>query len=212
MKNKLLILCLIICCTGCSSIKYNIKFGDIIEEKISTYSNSNANIYIDESEGFYRSPFQSFFGYSSYNAIEQNNGNNVANVTFESMSDFIDGSIIFQKVLNSDVIKLENTKVKININSSDYIESLKKTNALIEVSLYIPYYVSSHNATNVSDNTYTWIIDDIDNAHVKIDFDMSKSYNYVNSSIYIYIIIGIFVIISGVVVYFIFKSKKNNEI
>ena len=113
------------------------------------------------------------------------------------------------------MIQLDGKKVlfnlKINENTKKYVDILGKIDNM-ELSLNIPYYVSSHNATKVNGNTYTWIIDDIDNERIKINFDMSKKYNYVDNTFSIIVIIGFSVIIFGVIIFFVIKNKKANEI
>lgn len=215
MKKIYLLIILIFLCTGCSAIKYKINFSEQISEDITTINDEiYDNPFKDDSEGYIITPFEKFFSDTKYDFIGDINGNGYASSNFESIDSFINNSVVFNKLFDKNVIKKNKSKIHINIDAKKYqyiVDKLKNINK-IEISADIPYYVSSHNATKVDGNTYTWIIDDIDNARIKINFDMSKKYNYVDNTFSIIVIIGFSVIIFGVIIFFVIKNKKANEI
>lgn len=202
---------LIIMCCGCD-IKYNINFSskNNVVEKINI---SNFQTFQDNEMGL--TPIGIFFQKYVYNLAKNSPTNYIASQNWKNFDNFKNYSILFD-LFDDDSIEIDSTKFNIDISINDkireYIKLYNSTIENLEFSIYIPYYVSKHNADKVNNNTYTWNITDLENDSIKINFDMSKSSNYVNKTIYVYIIIGLSVIIVGVVIYFVMKNKKANEI
>lgn len=194
--------------SGCN-IKYNISFSsEKIGENI-TISKLNNNLQNDLID-----PIYYFFQGYPYNILS-NDDNSNARQEWLSIDDFMNNSILFKEFLNDDSLKVQGKKVIFDLNVNEtihnYFELYGKPNN-IEFSLIIPYYVSSHNATSVNGNTYTWIIDDIENAHIKMQFDMGKDKNYMKNIFSICTIVVVLAIIVATIIYFVQKNKKNNEI
>lgn len=207
IKCLLIIFVLFIFC-GCD-IKYNISYTNkgVNEEILVEKLNDNLrNDLID--------PVQYFFQGYPYNILSNNN-NSTIKQEWLSIDDLMDNSILVNKILDSNSITYNGKKVlfdlHINDEIKDYFELYGKPDK-IEFSITVPYYVSSHNATSVSDNTYTWIIDDIENDSVIINFDMSKSADYVMNIVKIILICILVIMIIGVIIYFVNRNKKVNEI
>lgn len=204
----IVVLLLIFVFSGCN-IKYNISFDKkSIKENI-TISELNDNLQSDLID-----PIYYFFQGYPYNILSNPTSSNVTQ-EWLSLSDFKDNSILFKEFIDNDSIKINGKKVQFNIYINDSIKSyldLYGEPQNIEFSLNIPYYVSSHNATYVDGDIYTWVISDIDNAHIQIKFDMGKSKNFIKNLFSICTIVIVLVIIGATIVYFINKNKKNNEI
>lgn len=198
-------------CCGCD-IKYNINFSskNNVVEKINI---SNFQTFPDNEMGI--TPIGIFFQKYVYNLAKSSPTNYIASQNWKNFDNFKNYSILFD-LFDADSIEIDNTKFNIDISINDkireYIKLYNSTIDNLEFSMYIPYYVSKHNADKVGNNTYTWNITDLEKDSIQINFDMSKSSNYVNKTIYVYIIIGLFVIIIGVVIYFVMRNKKANEI
>lgn len=199
-------------CTGCSSIKYSLKFDNVISENVSAEIVFNNN-YLDEEVGFYFSPFRRIFGNLPYDIEENDNGSSTASSYFETMDDFINNSAVFNTIFDKSIINVDQQIVNIKIVASDYDNIKDQIDGFpVEISLYIPYHVMSNNATRVSKNTYTWIINDLEKDTINISFDMSKAYNYRNKIIEICTIIGFSIIILIIIIYLVIRNKKANEI
>ena len=211
MKKSLLVLIVLILCSGCN-IKYNANFSDSMREEVIVFDNSHIDDKFNLEEGFMdgMSAFEFFFQTLPYRANSDGKGNYSANKSFNDINDFIDNSFVFNKLISSDSIKVKGSNVNINITSKNLKDNFDIDS--LEVSLYIPYYVSKHNADKVSDNTYTWIIKDINKDSIKVKFDMSKAANFRYK---IFAVIAIALIIGAaawVVMYFIKRNKEANEI
>lgn len=204
----IIVLLLLFIVSGCD-IKYNISFNKKdIDENI-TISGLNNSLHSDLVD-----PIYYFFQGYPYNILSNPNSSNVTQ-EWLSLSDFKDNSILFKEFIDSDSIKIDGKKVKfdlyINANVQSYLDLYGRPDN-IDFSIVVPYYVSSHNATNVNGDTYTWKFTDIENAHIKINFDMGKSKNFIKNIFSICTIAIVLVIICAMIVYFINKNKKNNEI
>lgn len=204
----IIVLLLLFIVSGCD-IKYNISFNKKnIDENI-TISGLNNSLQSDLVD-----PIYYFFQGYPYNILSNPNSSNVTQ-EWLSLSDFKDNSILFKEFIDSDSIKIDGKKVKfdlyINANVQPYLDLYGRPDN-IDFSIVVPYYVSSHNATNVNGDTYTWKFTDIENAHIKINFDMGKSKNFIKNIFSICTIAIVLVIICAMIVYFINKNKKNNEI
>lgn len=202
------ILVIVFICSGCN-IKYRINFSDekISEDiEVSEMNNNFENDLID--------PVHYIFQGRPYNILSNENSSR-AKQDWLSLNSFFNNSVLFKDYLQENSISIDGKIVSFDLKINDitkrYLDLFGNIGEM-EFSIYIPYYVSSHNATSVSNNTYTWKINDIENANIKINFDMSKSYKYKNNAFSIYIIIGLSVIIGGVIIYFVIKNKKANEI
>ena len=209
MKKIFIIFVLLFMCCGCSDIRYNLKIDKKIEEYI-TFKDEHFHALDDGSIDSMpdMSEVEYMFQSLPYNSGGDSDGNYYAGTFYDNISDIHD-SIIF-KYINEYCIQIGGNNVKIDITSAD-ISFTNNINNL-EISLYIPYYVSKHNADKVSNNTYTWIIDDMENDSVKINFDLSKPADFIQKIIS-YSVIGVIVIaIICVIIYFVNKNKKANEI
>lgn len=205
LKNFIAVF-LIVLCTGCD-IKYNVSFQqkNVKENiEISNLKFNNDNILM--------SPVEFFFQKKIYN-YRYNNDTLFAEQSFYDLNNYMDGSLMYYFVPDG-IIKngnVVNINLKTNDQISEYISNFGNIDS-IELSLYIPYYVSSHNASSVNDNTYTWKIDNLEDANIKINFDISKSNKYIQNIISI-VIIGVLVaIILFIIIFLYIKNKKNNEI
>lgn len=204
----IIIILLIFIVTGCN-IKYNISFNE---------TNVNENIEISGLNGNWQNdlidPIYYFFQGYPYDILSNPDSSNIKQ-DWLSLDDFKDNSILFKEFIDNNSIKIDDKKVVIDLYVNDNVQSYLKLYGRpknIEFSLTIPYYVSSHNATNVNGDTYTWKFTDIENAHIKINFDMGKSKNYMQTFFSVCTIVIVLVIIGSTIVYFVNKNKKNNEI
>ena len=204
----IIIILLIFIVTGCN-IKYNISFNETNVNENIEISGLNGNLQNDLID-----PIYYFFQGYPYDILSNPDSSNVKQ-TWLSLDDFKDNSVLFKEFIDNNSIKINGKKVVIDLYVNDNVQSYlelygKPEN--IEFSLIIPYYVSSHNATNVNGDTYTWKFTDIENAHIKINFDMGKSKNYMQTFFSVCTIVIVLVIIGSTIVYFVNKNKKNNEI
>ena len=194
--------------SGCD-IKYNVSFNNKnINENItiSGLNNNLQSVLID--------PIYYFFQGYPYNILSNPDSSSVTQ-DWLSLDDFKDNSILFKEFIDNNSIKINGKKVQFDLYINDNVQSyldLYGRPDNIYFSIVVPYYVSSHNATNVNGDTYLWKITDIENAHIKINFDMGKSKNFIKNIFSICTIAIVLVIIGATIVYFINKNKKNNEI
>lgn len=204
----IIILLLLFIVSGCD-IKYKVSFNKKnINENI-TISGLNNNLQSDLID-----PIYYFFQGYPYNILSNPDSSSVTQ-DWLSLDDFKDNSILFKEFIDNNSIKIKGKKVQfdlyINDNVQSYLDLYGKPDN-IDFSIEVPYYVSSHNATNVNGDTYTWKFTDIENAHIKINFDMGKSKNYMQTFFSVCTIVIVLVIIGSTIVYFVNKNKKNNEI
>lgn len=208
-KVKCIIILLVLFIFSGCDIKYKVSFNrkNINEDiTISELNNSLQSDLID--------PIYYFFQGYPYDIISNPDSSSVKQ-DWLSLDDFKNNSILFKEFIDNDSIEINGKKVVIDLyvnnNVQSYLELYGKPEN-IELSLIIPYYVSSHNATDVNGDIYTWKISDIENTHIKINFDMRKGKNFMKNIFSICTIIAVLVIISATIVYFVNKNKKNNEI
>ncbi len=204
----IIIILLIFIVTGCN-IKYNISFNETNVNENIEISGLNGNLQNDLID-----PIYYFFQGYPYDILSNPDSSNIKQ-DWLSLDDFKDNSILFKEFIDNNSIKIDDKKVVIDLYVNDNVQSYLKLYGRpknIEFSLTIPYYVSSHNATNVNGDTYTWKFTDIENAHIKINFDMGKSKNFMKNIFSICTIVIVLVIIGSTIVYFVNKNKKNNEI
>lgn len=204
----IIIILLIFIVTGCN-IKYNISFNETNVNENIEISGLNGNLQNDLID-----PIYYFFQGYPYDILSNPDSSNVKQ-TWLSLDDFKDNSVLFKEFIDNNSIKINGKKVVIDLYVNDNVQSYlelygKPEN--IEFSLIIPYYVSSHNATDVNGDIYTWKISNIENTHIKINFDMGKSKNFMKNIFSICTIVIVLVIIGSTIVYFVNKNKKNNEI
>ena len=207
LKCMIYIFICFIICTGCN-IKYNLNIENFEE-------NINVNNVSFKNENEFVSPTDSIFQGRPYNIEFLSSNELIAEQRWNNVNDYIKYSIFVNDYAGSDNIVVNGSKIELNLslteNAKILIDSIGKVDN-IEFSLYVPYYVSKHNANKVNKNTYTWQINNIENANVIINFDMSKPADYKNKIIG-YCVIGVIVIaIICVIIYFVSKNKKANEI
>ena len=204
----IIIILFIFIVTGCN-IKYNISFNETNVNENIEISGLNGNLQNDLID-----PIYYFFQGYPYDILSNPDSSNVKQ-TWLSLDYFKDNSVLFKEFIDNNSIKINGKKVVIDLYVNDNVQSYlelygKPEN--IEFSLIIPYYVSSHNATDVNGDIYTWKISNIENTHIKINFDMGKSKNFMKNIFSICTIVIVLVIIGSTIVYFVNKNKKNNEI
>lgn len=214
MKKIVCFLCIlfIFLCSGCSNIKYSLSFGNNIVETINVKDEAHVLENVSDNYMTGMSSFEYLFQSQPYTSGSDINGNYYATKKHNNMNDLINDSIVFQKYVFGNCVSINGKKVQIDISSSNINLELYKNLDSFEVSLYIPYYVKSHNADIVENNKYIWTIDDIETDSIKINFDLSKSTNY-KYTIISTIIVGIVIVcIIGIIIYFVYKNRKANEI
>ena len=201
-------ICLLLCC-GCD-VKYSLQIDKVVNEEIDF-----SNYVINYSDELYFSPFEMISQQYSYSGFAASESNYILDNHYDNIESYTYESALSSLFSNNDYIQINGKNVKIDIDLYNVINEIELSYGNInnlEVSLYIPYYVSNHNADSVKDNTYTWVIDDLENDTIKINFDMSKPANFIQKIIS-YSIIGIIVIgVICVIIYFVGKNKKANEI
>lgn len=210
--KKLFLLLFLVLCTACSNISYNVSFGESIKEDITVVDENHVDDNLNLEEGYMdgMSAFEFFFQTLPYRASSDGKGSYLATKEFKSIDDFINNSFVFDKLLSSDSINFNEKKVKVNISQKNLINSFDIDN--LEISIYIPYFVSKHNADNVSNNTYTWVIDDINKDSIKINFDMSKGVDYRNKVLSVITIVILGIVATWIIIYFVKRNKEANEI
>ena len=204
--KKILIVAVIVLCTGCD-IKYSVSV-----QKANISENIEVSNLKFNSNNVLMSPVELIFQQRIYN-YRYNDEKLFADQSFVSLQNYVDESLLYYFIPDGIIINGDNVSINLATNNqiSEYISSFDDIDSL-ELSLYIPYYVKRHNASKVTNNTYTWVIDNLEEANIKIDFDLSKSYKYKNNIISLFIIVGFFVIIVSIVIYFVIKNKKVNDI
>lgn len=204
--KKVLILVIIFLCTACD-IKYTVSF-----QKDNIFEDIEVSGLKFNTDNTLMSPVEFFFQNRIYN-YQYNDNILQANQSFNDIDNYKNGSLLFYFVPNGIIKDGNNVSINLETNNeiSKYISNFGKINSL-EISIYIPYYVNSHNATSVSNNTYTWKINDLEKANIKINFDLSKDYKYKNNLITYILIGGLIVLILGIGIFLYIKNKKNNEI
>ena len=210
MKKILIIFLLFFVCCGCSDIKYSLKFGKSIEEYMTFNDNDNHNENIGSMDAMQdMSATEYLFQSLPYNSGSNKDGLFYAGTFYEHPDEIMD-SVIF-RYLYDDSIIINGSKIKVDISKDNIIDNNIKLEGS-EISLYIPYYVSKHNATKVSNNTYTWKVEDIDSDRVIINFDLSKPADYMKKLISYSIIIVLVIGIICVIIYSVAKHKEANKI
>lgn len=197
--------------SGCD-IKYSVSFSKegLIDDNVSVN-----NAVIKANNELMLSPVNLLFQNNFYNVNYPSSSSFIAKQQWKDINEYFEYSLIPRSF--SSLVEFNKNGSKINI-SFVYSDALKEKISLygsiesLTVSLYIPYYVSSHNATSVSGSTYTWVIDDIENAYIEINFDMEKDKNHKQNIFSICTIVIVLVIIVATIIYFVHKNKKNNEI
>ena len=209
MKKIFVLFILFFACCGCSNIKYSLKFDKNIEEYI-TFKSEHNDVSEDDSPDSMggMSEIEYMFQSLPYNSGGDKNGNYFAGTFYDKPNEIYD-SLIF-KYISMESVKINGKKFKINITKNDLI-NIDKIDGL-EVSLYIPYFVSKHNADSKKNNVYTWKIDDLENDTIKINFDLSKPADFIQRIIKYSIIGGLVIAIVCVIIYFVDRNKKANEI
>lgn len=209
MKKILIIVMLIVFCSGCSNIKYSLKFDKQIKEYITFKDETHFDEELHEGYMTGMSATEYLFQSLPYNSGSDSNGNYFAGTFYDKNSE-LENSIIF-KYIDENSVKISDKKIFVYI-TKDSLGQVNDSIKNMEIELYIPYYVSKHNADKVDHNTYTWVIDNIENDKVIINFDTSKPADFMQKIIS-FSIIGIIVIgIICVIIYFVGKNKKANEI
>ncbi len=202
------LLMFLILITGCN-IKYELNI-DSASENIDV---TNMEVFPENELNY--TPIGLFFQGYTYNTSQIDDDKYKASMQFGNLENLMENSILFSKLEMDKFISIDDKTVSINFQISDeikrYIELYGHPNN-IEFSLYIPYHVMSNNATRVSKNTYTWIINDLEKDTINISFDMSKTPNQKNKLMDIYIIVGLSAIILVVIIYLVIRNKKANEI
>ncbi len=212
-KNlKILLLSLILLIfTGCD-IKYSVSFSK------NSFINDNINVtnaVIKANNELMISPVNLIFQNNFYNVTYPSKSSFNASQQWKNIDEYLKYSILPRTF--SSLVKFTKKGNKVSIEFK-YDEDLKNQLELygnienLSVSLYIPYYVSSHNATSVKDSTYTWVINDIEKANIKIKFDMDKSKNFGWTIFSICTIVIVLGIIVATIVSFAIRNKRNNEI
>lgn len=214
MKKFLIIFLLLLSCSGCSNIGYKLNINDdgTLSEQISVLDNPiNDNQNNDPFAMDDMSAFEYFFQSLPYNSWN-NNDKFYASKEFSNFNDFLEHSLLFTKFYNSNDIYFNGKRVKLNIKLESLLNVSFSNIDSLEISLYIPYYVSKNNATSVKNNTYTWKFDDLYGANIQIDFDLSKNYKYKEFLTSLCIIIVFSVIIVSIVIFLVLKHRKVNNI
>lgn len=201
-------ICLLLCC-GCD-IKYSLQVDKLVNEEINF-----SNYVINYSDELYFSPFEVFSQQYSYSGFASSDSNYILSNNYDNIESYMNESALFDLLSDNNYLQINGKNVKIDIDIYNVINEVElsygNVNSL-EISLYIPYYVSKHNADSVKNNTYTWVIDDVENDTVKINFDMSKPADFVKKIISYCTISVIVIAIICVIIYFVNKNKEANEI
>lgn len=211
MRKIFTCLFLILLCSGCSDIKYSLKIDKNISENITVFDKSYHNDDVTDDIGNI-SAFEYFFQTLPYRSSGDGNGNYYASQVYDNFDAFVDNTLVFNKLFDKSTILVNGSKVKVNITATDEIIKKFKSVDSLEISLSIPYYVSHNNADKVSGNTYTWVIDDIEKDSIIINFDMSKSADFIMNIIKIGVICVIVIGLISVIIYFVNRNKKVNDI
>lgn len=211
MMNKIKSLLICVSClifiSGCS-IKYNLNVKDFEE-------NFDVNNILINSDNEFVSPTDIVFQGRPYNIEFLSSTELISQQRWQNLDAYLENSILINDYIDKDAIeingKIVSFKFSLKSGTDLFINSIGKVDN-IEFSLEIPYFVINHNANKVSKNKYTWIINDIENQVIEIKFDMSKPADFIKKII-LYSIIGIVVIVLiCVIIYFVNKNKKANEI
>lgn len=209
--NLIFLIVLLLLCSGCQEIKYELKIDNTLSEKIKIKDETNLT-NCDADLGCLSST-SSYFQGMRYDVNGVADGIYSVTGNYADINEFVDNSIVFSKIFDDKVISIDGKKVKIDVSLSDYLNIMEQIkNVSVEISIYIPYKVSKHNATKVNNNTYTWKINNLEKANIKINFDLSKSYKYKNNSVTYIFISSLIVLILGIGIFLYIKNKKNNEI
>lgn len=205
----IMVLLILMLFTGCD-VKYSLKFDKNVNEKIDFL-----NYQVNYSDELYFSPFEIISQEYSYSGFAGSESSYLLENNYNNVDELLNNSALFDLYSDKEFIKVDGKKISIDCDIYNLVNEIKNNYGLInnlEIELYIPYYVSKHNADSVKNNIYTWVIDDIENDKVIINFDTSKPADFMQKIIS-FSIIGIIVIgIICVIIYFVGKNKKANEI
>ncbi len=211
-KAKFLIITffVVLICSGCN-IKYSLQVkDDNINESISF-----EKYKINYTNDLFVSPFESYSQQYSYSGFSTSNNNYFLSKQFIDINNYLEQSALFDVFSNYDFISVDGKKVKINFNynylNKSIINDFGKIDS-IEVSIYVPYYVSKNNADTVSGDTYTWLIDDFENDEIVINFDTGKSTKFLSNVILGILLVVLAIGIIFVIKYLVSRHKEANKV
>ena len=214
MKKMSKLFCLLIFClllfAGCD-VSYRFSFdGTTINEDINL-----SNYIISYDDDLMISPIQVFSQKYAYSGFDNSQAGYAFMKHFNSLDEFNEQAAIFDMIDTSSYIKIDGKKVKIDfpisaLNTPEIANYGKIDN--LEISFYIPYFVSKNNADKVIGNTYTWEIDDFSNDKVIINFDISKPYDFLSKLFLIIFLIALAIGVIFVIKYVISRHKEVNRI
>lgn len=222
----LLIILLIIVCTGCK-VKYNLEIKEDLtvneevtaledDEFFSQYPKSSISRVIE----LVMSMGKEYLDTNNYNVekiIEKDSGVKITQ-EFNSFDEYYKTSKFYAQLFNDFGYKKEGNIIKLNLEGGinkdlNIVDRYLIDDAIINIK--IPFLVISNNADKYDSktNTYTWIIDEkTDYKKISINFDMSKKhFRYEKRFLYISIITVLIVLVS-ILIYIIKKIKVNNQI
>lgn len=203
------IFCLILC-AGCD-VSYQLRVdNNQVNESVTL-----DNYVINYDDVLMISPIETFSQQYSYSGFAISSTGHNLKKHFNSLDEFNEQAAIFDMIDTSSYIKIDGKKVKIDfpisaLNTPEIANYGKIEN--LEISFYIPYFVSKNNADKVIGNTYTWKIDDFSNDKVIINFDISKPYDFLSKIFLIIFLIALAIGVIFVIKYVISRHKEVNRI
>lgn len=234
--KKLLMFVLLLLLTGCS-VEYDLTITDkekVIEEfKIYVDNEEILSSYssIEEYLDYYSNLYKANLGYDEFNIISKKSNPQsyfIVNNEYLSLDSYI-GSLSFKSMFTSATIERVGNYITFTTSGNSYLESIKNGMVISEEEQYeefkisIKFYneVTDSNADLVDEknNVYTWIVnEDSDNNYIYFKIGPSVRYDVVimdyiqDNIVAIAIIGGLIIVMGGVILFIIAKSKKNNEV
>lgn len=234
--KKILIFVLLLLLTGCD-VKYDLTITNkekVIEEfkvYIDNEQIKEENSDIKDYLNYYANLYKSNQGYERFKiSTKKSNPQSYFKISnsYSSLDSYI-SSLSYKSMFNSATIERVGDYITFTSSANAYLQNIKNDEIISEDSKYdsfkisIKFYneVTSSNAEEVdkNNNIYTWIVSE-DSATDYIYFRIGPKvkYNVIikdyikNNLAGIVVITSTIVLLSGIILYIVIKSKKNNEV
>ncbi len=221
-KIGILLVCLVL--TGCN-VKYNIKIDDDLKVSESAFIEGDSELYQASYKTSRNKILQGFldiygetlgqFDYT-YELVKGENPHVEIKRQYNNISDYLDGSKLFNNYFDKIDYKKDGNIVKIetigyNQNITDDPERFYVH--YLDIVVNLPYKVTNHNASIVDEetNTYHFIMQgDMEDFKVLLEFDASRKFNpHMKIIIKILTALGI-IALTWIIVFYLNRQKKYN--
>ncbi len=226
MKKIILIFIIFLLCGCTSKIEYNLEIEDDVKEEIKIIADCKNNTcndnrldmqirkyYLDDGFDIYGPEYQEGVEYYTKNKYIENNKTVVTYQTRYNYKDYDNSNFAKTYFVNFNS-RINQGILTINSNQNFYFENDVEN---VKISITTSHLIENHNADEVKDNTYTWIItkEDAKTKRIKISVNTQKyaseksKFNY---PLLLFILFTIIIITVGILLNNYKKNKKNNDI